>query len=286
MKHPFQKNMPLGIDMRIRGRLLRAWGQSHTKVMLMATMVPAFAALLLVVAPPEEQSGFDAAIFIAEVYAAQEAEQKRAETGIYHVVREIHEGGQKPSYVAAKEGYSVTAQARTDRVETFQHSETALTLVESNAREQAVEVFLSREHEEGTLALHHFSSSSKDALDPARLQYDNAHDLASLYSEYTSLASPVLPLLSSEALFVAIEESSGTAIFATDLGETLRLESVVDIETKLVVEERIIITEREVEYEMTRVVYLEREVMPASEFEKIFDATAYEYEVVDTRVIL
>ena len=286
MKYPFQKKMPLGMHLRILMRLTHAWCAAHLSQIAMVLLAPALAVFFFLVVPLSQAPAFDATLFVSEVYAAQAAEQQKASEGIYHVVREIYEGSEKPAYVALQTGSDVVTPVRVDRIETYQHNETALAVVESNSAVRPFEVFLSRIHDEATLALHHYGPVVHPEIPPERQTYDEVHNLASLYSSYTSLDTPTVPVLSSDAVFVSIDETTNTARFTTQLDESLRLESVIDLDTKLVVEEYILITEAGSEYEMTRVVYLAREVVPASEFETVFDATAYEYEVVASKDVV
>lgn len=268
------------MHIRILLRLTRAWSAAHMSQLAIVLAAPALVAAFFLAVPLSQSPAFDATLFASEVYAAQAAEQQKASEGIYHVVREIHEGSQKPAYVALQTGTTVATPARVDRIETYQHNETALALVESSSATRPFEVFLSRVHDETTLALHHYGPVVNPEVPPARQTYDEVHDLASLYSTYTSLETPIVPVLSNDAVFVSLDEAANAARFTTQLDESLRLVSIVDLDTKLVTEEYILISEEGSEYEMTRVVYLAREVVPASEFETIFDTTAYEYEVV------
>jgi len=269
--------MPRGTDIRIRLRLL--WERCRLPTAFsVGLVVPVMAAWVLMLTAPVTE--FNATQFVAEVAAAQIAEEARAEAGIYHVVREIEEGADKPAYVANKLGVTDSAPKRVDVVETFQHNETALARITSNETGRPLEVFLSRVHEDGGLSLHHYGPKTNEVA-PVRSSYDAAHDVASLYDTYTSLERPSLPLVPEEANFVRLADANNQAIFSTELSESIRIDSYVDRDTKLVVEEVIYVTDDEGKtYEMTRVRYRERSLVPADRFADVFDPTQYDYEVV------
>jgi hypothetical protein len=280
MKNPFIKKMPLGTDIRIRLRLLRAQVVAHPARSLGVVLVPALTAWVFLVGGVTE-STFNEEVFVVEVRAAQEAELQQAAGGIYHVVREISEGSEKPAYVTEVMGETKAVSARVDRVETFQHSDTALALVESNGTERPFEAYLSYEHGE-SLALHHYGPKETEV--PAeRITYDAAHDLATLYADYTSLESPAVPVLPEDANFVSVNEAAGYARFETKVNEDVTVASHVDLTSKLVVEEIIYVTSDTDEYEMTRISYTNREVLPAEQFDEVFNPSQFEYSIVALR---
>lgn len=281
MSNPFHTRMPLRTDWRIRLRLWREWAKQHWRAWtagLAILTVPAMAALLLAFDLTTDTS---VPTLVADVRAAQQVEREKSSEGIYHVHRVIVEGADKPAFVAAATGAAVEAPRRVDEVETWQHDETALALVVSNATERSFEAYLSREHEEG-LALHHFGPADRE-VPRTREAYDAAHDLASLYTDYTSLTRPDVPVLPADATFTELDARTNTARFVHEPAENITIESVVDLASKQVVEEIIYVTDaNENRYEMTRISYLERNVVPAEQFEEIFDPTAFPYEVVST----
>ena len=281
MSNPFQQRMPVMTDLRIRTRLLRAWAADHLLVSIGAFLVPAVAAWLFVVAP-QQPGSINTEVLVAEIKAAQAAELLAAEGGIYHVTREITEGSDKQAFVAEVIGVTETVEPRTDVVETYQHSDTALALIESNGTERPFEAYLSREHTDGELALHHYGPTRR-LVDQDREPYDAAHDLASLYTAYTSLERPSIPVLAPEAEFVALDPDTGQAQFRTVLSEDITVDSFVDLETKLVTEDIIYVKGAGSTYEMTRVTYRERAIIPAEQFEDVFDPTEFDYEVVAIR---
>ena len=278
MSNPFRQTMPLSTDMKIRVRLWRAWVSDHKALSVGALLVPAMAAWMFLVVPANQVS---IETLVAEIRAAQIAEQERAEDSIYHVVREITEGQDKSQYVAAVLGVETKAAARTDRIETYQHSDTALALIESNGTNQPFEAFLSREHEDGALSLHHFGPAIAEVGEDREV-YDEAHDLASLYTAYTSLERPDIPLLSEKATFVGVDTETNQAHFKTVLNDAITVDSFVDLDTKLIVKDVIYVSDGDDTFEMTQVAYVERDVIPAEEFETIFDPTQFAYEVIDT----
>ncbi|MDB9944426.1 ParB N-terminal domain-containing protein [bacterium] len=165
-------------------------------------------------------------------------------------------------------------EARVDVVETWQHNDTALALIESNGTEYSFEAYLSREHD-GALGLHHYGSDYH-SLKEGRGQYDAAHDLASLYTGYTSLERPGVPVLPENAELVEVNDRVARFVYRPAAG--LEVEAVIDLETKLMTEEIIYVLNKEGNrFEMTTIRYAERSVIPAEEFEEIFDPTQFEY---------
>jgi hypothetical protein len=282
MKNPFIQRMPLRLDIRIRFCLLRAWWSRRSSKALWGgafLAVPALAVLLFIIIPQGPVASERA--LVRAVQEAQQAELARSSEGIYHVTRVIREGKDKPSFVAQQAGGEVTAPPRVDIVTTWQHNDTALALIESNGTEQQLEVFLSREND-GLLELHHYAEGAQ-AVASERAVYDRAHDLASLYAEYTSLERPVIPVLPDEAILLEVLPDTGRALFVTQLTEEIVIESAVDLTTYLVVEETIYVTaETGDRFEMTRISYTGRDLVPAEQFDEIFDPTQYAYEIVTT----
>lgn len=280
MKNPFIKPMPLRLDMKIRFRLLRAWWRRRSSKALWGGMlfaVPALAILLFIMVP--QNSLVSEQSLVRAIKSAEQAELAKGSDSIYHITRVITEGKDKPSFVAKELGREVSAPQRVDVVSAWQHNDTALALIESNGTEQSLEVFLSREHE-GSLSLHHYAEGAQMVV-PERVAYDAAHDLASLYTAYTTLERPTIPVLQDGAILLEVSQDRKSARFVTELGEGLALESVIDLSTYLVVEEIIYVTgETGKRFEMTRISYTDRELIPAEQFEEIFDPTEYAYEVV------
>lgn len=279
MKNPFVQKMPLGTDIKIQLRLVREWLKQHRAIGLGVFLVPALTVWLLVF--NTDQGTLDGAALVAEVRAVQLAEAAQAEENIYHVVKEITEGADKANYVAEVLNVPQTKTTqRTDRIETYQHSDTALALIESNGTERSFEAFLSRVHDDGNLSLHHYGPKTTE-VEAARASFDQAHDLASLYTEFTSLDRPTIPVLAETAELIAIDENTNQAQFRTVLSDTITIVSFVDLSTKQTVEDIIYVKgSGEQTYEMTRVAYIEREIIPATEFESVFDLTQFEYEVI------
>lgn len=278
MKHPFRKKMPLRLDIQIRIRLLFAYLGKHRHVWSAfgaGLLVPVMATYLFFVSPGEVSDTIDQDAVVQAIYTAQAAEIEKSETGIYHIKRVISEGSDKPAFVAATLGTPAPAvPRRVDEVETWQHNETALAMIESNGSERSFEAYLTREHN-GSLGLHHFGPKDQD-VDTDRLPYDQAHDLASLYSSYTSLETPPMPVLPAEADVIAVTESDIQFSYRPAAG--LMVVAVVDLNSKLITEEIIyVVNEAGDEYEMTTVRYTERSVLPADAFEEIFDATQFDY---------
>ncbi len=275
--------MPRMTDMRIRVRLLIEVMRRYPLRSAGLMFVPAFMVILLVVQTGEQLTApqLSRDMLVAEVYAAQAVEAERAAANIYHLVREIKEGKDKPQYVAAVMGMATVTTARVDVVETYQHNDTALARITSNNAGRSFEVFLARQHDDEGRALHHYGTEVV-TLSPERKIYDDAHNLASLYREFTTLGIPTLPTLSSEATFVRLNEATNQAVFSTRLSDTIVVESYIDLKTYLIVEDVIYVTAADNRYEMTRVTYTKREVLPATEFERIFDPRQYDFEVVAT----
>lgn len=287
MSNPFRKQMPIRTDLRIRWRLLCAWVSDHAALSIAAFMVPALAVWLFMIAPSSTQlpdTTIDVVSLVTDIRSAQAAELARAENSIYHVTRKISEGGDKPEFVRAVLGSSEAVEPRVDMIETYQHNETALALIESNGTKRPFEAFLSRTHADGALSLHHYGPQRR-LVDKDRTAYDEAHDLATLYSDYTSLQRPAIPVLSVEAEFVDINPATNQARFRLAASESLTIETFVDLETKQVVEEVIYVLVDDTVYEMTRVTYLAREVLPAERFEEIFDPNQFEYSVIATKEV-
>ena len=285
MSNPFRQQMPSSTDLKIRVRLFHAWLSDHKLIGAGVLMVPAFALWMFMVLP-QSPTPIDTVALVATIEAAQAEELQKAEGAIYHVVREITEGSDKPAFVRSVLGNEVDAPKRVDRVETYQHSDTALALIESNGTKQPFEAFLSREHEDGNLALHHYGPAVGKISD-TRASYDEAHDLASLYTAYTSLERPSIPVLAPEAEFVDVTEGEAVARFSTTLSDTITVESFVDIETNLIAYEVIyVFDDAKNRYEMTRIEYLERNVIAAGEFDNIFDPEQFDYDVIDVREFL
>ncbi len=225
--------MPLLIDMRIRMGIFALWLSkklSPRTAFAAGLLVPAMVYVIAVsvVAPSDAE-------IVADIRVAQEREIARGEQGIYHMKRVIREGADKTQYVRAVLGEGVSAPERIDEIETFQHDENALALIRSNATDYTFEAFLARSHD-GTLSLHHYGEAAGDVPE-GREVYDTAHDLATLYADYTSLEARRVPVLAPEAELVTLDREEGTARFRTTLAPGLTLISVVSLETKLVTEE-------------------------------------------------
>jgi hypothetical protein len=236
------------------------------------------AAYLFVVNQSPAPTPFDTSVIVQLVYDAQDAEITKSETGIYHVKRIISEGNDKSDFVALSAGGTAPeVVTRVDAVETWQHNDTALALIESNGTERSFEAYLSREHD-GVLGLHHFGPADQKP-EEEREVYDAAHDLASLYTDFTSLNRPGVPVLPKGATL--LELTDDTARFVYTPAEGLEIEAIVELETKLVVEEIIYVLDEEgSRFEMTTIRYADRSVIPADKFEEIFDTQKYAYEAI------
>jgi len=285
MKHPLITKMPWRTDMRIKMRLLCASARRSPVQSFGMIMVPAFALWLFMVAggttPPSSVSPTD---FVAAVYAAEARVQEQAKTDIYHVVREISEGKDKSAYVASVMGVATTAEPRIDVVETFQHHDTALARIQSNGRALAYEVFLARQHDTDTVALHHYGSDAT-VLSSARTVYDAAHDLTSLYEAYTKLDTQTVTGLPRTAVFKDIDTSANRVRFSHVPQEGIRVDIFVDVTTYQIVEEVIYVRTSDREYEMTRIAYKKREFVPAAEFERVFSPTQHTFTVIATKEV-
>ncbi len=271
--------MPFMVDIRIRMRLARVWLANHRSLLVGLFVVPVVCAVYLLLFTPTINTEFDSIAFTQAVQAAQIEELNKAQQGIYHVVREIHEGADKPAYVANIMGESTTTLARVDVVETYQHNDTALTLIESNTSARSFEAFLSRTHDDGGISLHHYGPV--DGVSQAgRAVYDTAHDLRTLYDSYTSIESPHVPVLADNAVFSAYNADTNTAKFITDISETISITSIVDVTTNQVIEDIIYVTADDEVFEMSRIVYRQRSVVPATQFDTIFATDTYDYTVI------
>ena len=280
MKHPLHKKMPLRLDLQIRLRLLRARFQKRQKPIAFLgglLLAPAVAMLLFFIQPSSEPTLLDTNGLITAIRTAQVSEIEKSATSIYHVKRIIVEGADKPEFVALTTGENVPAESRTDVVETWQHNDTALALVESNQTARSFEAFLSIEHN-GVLALHHYGPENRD-LTSGRKLYDQAHDLSSLYQAYSSLSRPDVPTLPETATFTAVDTQTNTARFTHRPEPGIEVQYDVDIESKLVVTEIIyVLDSSEQRYEMTRISYLERSTFPPEAFAEIFDPLQFAYQ--------
>lgn len=282
MKHPLHKKMPLRLDIQIRTKVFFLWLRKQQQFVsffggLLA--IPAIALLLFIFQPTTPADQIDTDALVASIREAQELESKRSAEGIYHVRRVITEGAGKPDYVTYSVGKEISTKPRTDIVETWQHNDTALALIESNGTERSFEAFLSLEHN-GTLALHHYGPKDKQ-LETGRPAYDAAHDLASLYTAYSSLERPEVPTLPAEATFLKLDASNQVASFLFAPADGLEIEYQVDVASGLVTEEIIYVLDQSGKrFEMTRVVYLERSIVPTESFDEIFNPEAYAYQQV------
>lgn len=282
MKHPLIREMPRGLDRKIRLRLLGEWFVLRKKIIgtsLVSLAVPAVALYVLIATPEQTPPIFDNAEIAMLVREAQAAELRKSETGIYHVRRIIREGEGKPEFVRAVFGETVPAEPRVDVVETWQHNDTALAIVESNGTERPFEAYLSREHD-GVLGLYHYGPEAS-SVSSVRNLYDKAHDLASLYDSYRSLDRPDVPILPDAAELVAVERSQNVALFRYAAAENIDVVAYVNLTTYMVDEEIIYVRdEMGTKYEMTRVLYAGRSVVPAEYFDETFDPTAYSYRQI------
>jgi hypothetical protein len=273
MKNPFVTNIPFILDTKIRWRLLVSWWKKsipkQTVPFGLGVVLPIVAIFLINIFSPTPDN-FNIQTFILAVEAAEAEEITKAETGIYYTERIISEGIDKDAFVATTEG-SIGATKRIDHIKTYQHNETAIIYINSNETKFEEEVFLKRYHGDD-LQLHHHGAKLRPVT-PERAVFDNVHDLASLYSTYTSLEHPSIPLLPAEAEFVSVDKSNDVAVFETKIDDTITLRSQVSLDTKLVVTEHIFVRAAGKNYEMTTITYLERNVLPAQEFDTIFDPT-------------
>jgi len=284
MKNPFLTKMPLILRIKIRRHILHAWIRSHKKAcasLLTATLIPIAVVFMFFVIPQEgSEIGIDA--LVAEARAAQHEEVARGSKAIYHTKQRITEGSDKAAFVASVlNGETEGVEARTDIIETWHHNETALALIESNGTDKSFEAYLSLEHD-GEVQLHHYGL--KDTLQPkSRQLYDQAHDLASLYTEFTSPERPDIPVMPDTAEYLAYNENAGVITFIRKLpSEGLEVEYDLNTENFQIDEERIYVVTDDSRFEMTRVTFLERSIIEATEFESIFDPSQYDYQVIRT----
>jgi hypothetical protein len=282
MKNPLHKKMPLWLDIKIRMRLLLAVLSKYKKSTVFVGglfAAPALAALLLFVQTDSNLNNNDTLALVTSIREAQAAEIERSAEGIYHVKRVIEEGSGKSGYVAKILGEELSTEARTDIIETWQHNDTALALINSNETESSFEAFLSIEHD-GKLAMHHFGLKDQDVTSE-RLAYDEVHNLSSLYTEYKSLETPKVAVLPEGADFVELDTKNKVALFTYSPSEGLQVEYEVDLDSKLVVAEIIyVLDDTGARFEMTRTAYLERTVVPASSFDEIFNPEQFAYQAV------
>lgn len=281
MSNPFRKKIPWSLDLKIRYRvavksLTKRWQSLLPFGALL--VVPAMAAFLFFI-NAEQPTEPDTAELVAAIREAQASELAKSTEGIYHTKRMVVEGSDKDTFVAVSlTEVEQPLPPRVDVVETWQHNDTALALIESDSTERPFEVFLSREHN-GILGLHHYGPKER-ALSITRQQYDDVHDIATLYGSYRSLERPAVPILPEQASFARIDELQQVALFEDRTKEGLVVTYVVDLSTKLVEEEIIYVVTEDAQFEMSRIVYLERSVVPADQFETIFDPTRFAYEQI------
>lgn len=277
--------MPWRLDIKIRTRLMiasfgkagrRSWLWSSAfgvaVIVLAVALVPAFV---------ERESFSDR--FVAEVQAAQARELSAAKNDIYHIVRVIEEGGDKADFVRSVMGSDVIAAPRTDIVETWQHNETALAIIQSNMTERSYEVYLSVDADQtNDLELYHYGSKDPKTPEPGRALYDEAHDLASLYADYQSLEAPTVPVVPLGARLVKLSRRTGVAEFVHQPSSEIEVHYLVDIDSKLVTEEIIYVrtANNPRPFEMTRVLYSNRNIIPAASFEEIFRTDSFDYEKI------
>lgn len=270
--------MPIGLDIKIRLRIFREFFNGRRNVLSAfgaGLLVPVIASYLFVFNSTEAPPPIDTQAIVSAVYEAQAAEIAKSETGIYHIKRIIKEGHDKSAFVALYLGERAPkVTERVDEVETWQHNDTALALIESNGTERSFEAYLSRERD-GELGLYHYGPKDQ-TLKEDRKAYDEAHDLATLYTEYTSLKRPGVPVLPEGALLKKVDAK--IALFVYKPAEVLEVEAVVDMETKLVTQEIIyVLDDAGNRFEMTTVRYTDRSVIPAEKFEQIFDPMQFAY---------
>jgi hypothetical protein len=273
--------MPLGLDIKIRFRLFRVYLGSRRSMLSafgVGLLVPMMAAYLFVINQSPIPIPLDTSAIVQSVHEAQDAEIAKSETGIYHVKRIISEGRDKSDFVALSAGQTAPeVVTRVDAVETWQHNDTALALIESNGTARSFEVYLAREHD-GVLGLHHYGPINQQP-EEEREVYDLAHDLASLYTDFTSLNRPGVPVLPKGATLLELTDDVARFIYTP--AEGLEIEAVVELETKLVVEVIIYVLDEEGNrFEMTTIRYADRSVIPAEKFEEIFDTQKYAYETI------
>jgi len=280
MKQVFHKKMPFWLDIKIRVRLVFACVvrmQKRFAFLGGLLLVPAIASLVLLIQTDSASipTAGDTARLVATIRAAQIDEIEKAAGGIYHMKRIIEEGVHKADFVTHTTGEKIITQPRRDIVETWQHNDTALALIESNQTERSFEVFLSLEHD-GVLALHHYGPKDEERTSQ-RVVYDAAHDLSSLYASYSSLERPVVPVLPVSAELVAIDQENNEARFSYSPTEGLEIIAIIDLVTKLMTEELVYVEIEEDRFEMTRIRYSDRSVIPAEEFGSVFDPKKYAY---------
>ncbi len=273
MTHPFRHPMPRHLDHRIRRRLLvsfvRSW-LTRPSTMLFGGVVFATALLAFIYIGPHAPTPAPATAvaFAEEVRAVNEAEAARASSAIYHVKRVIREGEDKPAFVASVLGEREPTLPRVDTLETWQHSENAKVTLTSTGLSRPYQIFLSRA-ERNAVSLYHWGPEVA-ALPPERTAYDQAHDLGSLYTGFTSTSTPDLPFLPADAELLALPENTGAPARFLVRRDGLEIEYEVDPTTLLITRERIFVLVDGERFEMTVIEYLAREVIPAEEFDEVF----------------
>lgn len=283
MKNPFIIKMPVLLDAKIRWRVFRTFlARRNVALPMFIGGTVAIASTVLILTSAGTPINLE--VFAAEVHAAQRHEQALATTDIYHLKWTITEGADKARYVQTRFPEAAITTPRNDSLETFQHNENRLTHIHSNDGAFGFEVFLSNATT-NTLTLYHYGEDKK-APSPARTEYDAVHDIRSLYQSFTSLETPVVPTLPPNATLIDIDEKKHVAIFSSSPATNVTVHHHIDTNTKLLTKEVVYISdEKQNTYEMAQITYNERSIIPAEEFAGIFNATQYNFAIIDTKQI-
>lgn len=281
MNNPLIKQLSHKTDRRIRMRLrfiaTQRWIEDQKRLLVLGVGAPviAVAVLVLVFFAPSFSGvleGPDAERIALNVQAAQALELQKTETGIYHLTRVIKEGYDKPAYVALTEGAVLAAPQRIDVVESWQHNDISLALIESTAHDYAFQAYLAVPHE-GEIGVHFYGDPRDEALPNTRVVFDQAHDLATLYSGYQTDERPSIPLIPENAELI----SASPIIYAYAPAESLVIHAEIDPDTFLIIRETIFVTADNGQFEMSVIEYHDRELLPASAFDEVFSPERYPF---------
>jgi hypothetical protein len=277
MNNPFRKSMPLSTDLKIRCRIFGEWLRRHKVGFSAMVAVPVVAAFVLFVMTPVT-IGPNTAGLVAEVRAAQKVTETQAREQVYYVLREVREGSGKAAYVEAVTGERMETPQRVDRVESYQHNETAITRINSNTSARPFEVYLSRQHDAG-LAMHHYGPI-ESTVSAERAEYDAVHDLTSLYEAYVTLATPTVPVLPEAAQFIEFDAQHNTLTFVDRRANATEVEYVVAVDTGQLLRETTFLNLDGTRYEMTTTTYLETTALPAATFATVFAPEQYDFTLI------
>ncbi len=282
MTNPFIKKIPTSTDIKIRFRILMfvvKKYRTNRNMFFLGVLSPLISVWLFVfLTSINLQPDID---ILAQIRMAEASELAKAEEGIYHLRWYVTEGVDKPRLVANNFGREINTIPRTDVLETWQHGDNVLAFINSNALVREFDVYLSIAQDDD-VSLHHYGGNDRE-VDSNRYYYDEVHDLSSIYTAYTSLERPGIPKLPKQAEMVKVDETNRQTIFSFKPNDKVIIESVVDMETMLVKEEIIYLSDENNEwYQVTRISYESREIIPATDFEDVFDPEIFDYQLMTT----